>query len=166
MNLAQRLTTAASVLLGRSVAWDAPGGGWSIVRGNNPTQHLLEGRSVREIGFQRHPIVSACVRIIANQIATIPLEAYTMTTKDAITLVPESPLQVLLDQPAAQLSGFTFRQMLGTQTVIYGNAYAIIRRTGSRPVGLRMLHPERLQQVQIDTKSDQIVGYPWNHHQR
>jgi HK97 family phage portal protein len=165
MTLGLRLANAARAFFApatRSTAWDSESnGGWSIARGNNPTQHIREGKSVREHGFEQHPIVGACVRIIANQIATIPLEAYTMTTSGQVELVPESPLQALLDQPAPQLSGFTFRQMLAAQLVIYGNGYAIIRRVGGRPVGLRMLHPERLLQVQVDVLTDEIVGYTW-----
>jgi len=171
MSLAARLAAASRVLFGRplsarSTAWDSEtNGGWSVVRGNNPTQHIREGKSVRELGFEAHAIVNACVRIVADQIATVPLEAYTMTTPGDVTLVPQSPLQALLDQPAPQLSGFTFRRALATHVQLYGNAYAVIRRAGtsptSRPIGLRMLHPERLLQVQVDTVSDEIVGYTW-----
>lgn len=167
MTLTARLVNAGRALFGRSVASDfgpfdaKVGNMWFISRGNSPQQHQREGRTVRTDGFEANAIVNACVRIIADQIATVRLQSYRETAEGEVELTPDSPLQTLLDQPAPQLPGFTFRRTLATHVQLYGNGYCLIRRSNGKPVGLRMLHPERLLQVQIDTKSDDIVGYTW-----
>lgn len=139
---------------------------WSIVRGADPTQFQRSGRTVREEGFQQNAVVGACIRVIADQIASVRLQSYTTNDDGEVTLTPTSPLQKLLDQPAPQLPGFTFRRMLATHFAMYGNGYAEIRREGhplrGKPVGLRMVHPERLQQVLIDSEYDEIAAYVWN----
>lgn len=139
---------------------------WSIVRGADPTQFQRSGRTVREEGFQQNAVVGACIRVIADQVASVRLQSYKTNDDGEVTLTPTSPLQQLLDQPAPQLPGFTFRRMLTTHFAMYGNGYAEIRREGhplrGKPVGLRMVHPERLQQVLIDSEFDEIAAYVWN----
>ena len=50
--------------------------GWQIVRGDQPTQFQGTGRDVRILGFERHPVVQACARIITDIAGSVPLEVY------------------------------------------------------------------------------------------
>ncbi|MES2524047.1 MAG: phage portal protein [Gemmatimonadota bacterium] len=165
LNLRPR-TRAAAEYSDQVSPWDnRVAGMWSIVRGGEPQQYTKQGRSVREQGFESNPIVLRCLSIIADQVAGPRLQAYRTTATGDIELVPTSPLQQLLDQPANQLSGFAYRRLLAMQTALYGNAYTVIYRDGksptSRPVRLKSLHPERLQQVLIDVETDELVAYVW-----
>jgi HK97 family phage portal protein len=137
---------------------------WSIVRGGEPTQYTKQGRTVREQGFESNAVVNACVRIIADQIATVRLQAYEESADGEVVLKPKGKLQQLLDQPAPQLPGFTYRRLVTTHAALYGNGYTIIRRAtpNGPPVALRPLHPERLVQVLVDVESDEIIAYVWN----
>jgi HK97 family phage portal protein len=172
MNFLTRVTMAGRALLGRASYLDelSP---WSskvdhaftIVRGGEPQQYTKQGRTVREQGFQNNPIVLRCASIVADQIAAASLQAYRMNRDGVVELQPSSPLQQLLDQPSDQLPGFTFRRLLAIQLVIYGNGYCAIERAGtsptSRPVRLRSVHPERLQQIWTDVETGEITHYVW-----
>lgn len=172
MSLVSRVAMAARSLVTRAgyLSDLSPWSGkvdhaFSIVRGGEPQQYTKQGRTVRESGFQDNPIVLRCAAIIADQIAAASLQAYRMTREGVVELVPTSPLQQLLDQPSDQLPGFTFRRLLAIQLVIYGNGYCAIERAGkgptSRPVRLRSVHPERLQQIWTDTSTGEITHYVW-----
>lgn len=167
LNLRARPMTRAEPQYASDVSpWsDRVAGLWSIVRGGEPQQYTKQGRTVREVGFQENPIVLRCVSIIADQIAAARLQAYRETSTGDVELLPKSPLQLLLDQPANQMAGFTYRRLLGTQAAIYGNGYAAIIRAGNtpyaRPLRLKSVHPERMQQVLVDVETDDLMAYVW-----
>jgi HK97 family phage portal protein len=115
------------------------------------------------VGFEVNAVVNACIRVTSDQIGVAALQSYSVKADGTVVLHPNDELQTLLDQPGRQLSGFTFRRTHSLHLVMYGNAYALIQRQrGSEVVtGLRMIHPERMQQVIVDTETDEIVAYYW-----
>jgi HK97 family phage portal protein len=136
--------------------------GFSIVRSQEPAQYQRAGTSIRRQGFETNAIVQACARTIADQVGTAWLEAYRIREKGAVEHALDTPLQSFLDQPSPQLSGFSFRRTLGLHLTIYGNAYAQIVMQNGRPERLRLIHPERIQQVIVNESSEEIVAYIWN----
>jgi len=72
-----RLGHASRVLLGRaSVAdWQRPEG-WTITNGRHIAEIEYKGRAVRQ-AWERHPVVQACARLVADHLAAVPLEVYT-----------------------------------------------------------------------------------------
>ena len=136
---------------------------WSVVRSQEPAAYRRAGETVRRQGFEANAIVYACARVIADQVGTAHLEAYRLEAQATVVLDPDGPLQALLDQPAPQLSGFKFRQTLALHMAIYGNAYAYIARRPNGEVDrIRIIHPERMQQIIVDEESDEILAYVWN----
>ena len=141
----------------------ATGDMWSVVRSQEPAEYRRAGETIRRQGFEQNAIVYACARVTADQIGTAHLEAYRLGEQATVILEPDGDLQSFLDQPAPQLSGFTFRRTISLHLLLYGNAFALIERNGQgRPERLRMVHPERVQQVMIDEASEEIVAYIWN----
>lgn len=136
--------------------------GFGIVRGQSPAQYRAAGETIRRKGFEGNAIVNACIRVISDQVGIARLEAYSVSSDGTVVLHPTEPLQELLDQPAPQLAGFTFRRTIALHVAMYGNAYAQIVRAKNGTVDrLRIVHPERLVQVVVDGATDEIVQYVW-----
>lgn len=137
--------------------------GFSMVRGMEAADYRRDGEALRREGFEANAIVNACARIIADQIATARLESYTVTANGEIALNPRDALQQLLDQPAPQWSGHRFRRTQALHFALYGNAYAHITRNANGTVSrLRVIHPERLQNIVVDEASSDILAYVWS----
>ena len=132
-------------------------GAWSVVRSSEPAEYRRAGETIRRQGMEANAIVYACVRVTADQIGTAHLEAYRMEAMQTTVLEPDGALQELLDT-----AGFEFRRTVALNVLLYGNAYVQLVRDGSRVVRLRIIHPERLQQVIVDEDADEIVAYVWN----
>jgi len=136
--------------------------GFSVVRGMDAVDYRRDGEAIRRTGFENNSVVNACARIIADQIAGARLESYSMSARGEVVLHPTDELQALLDTPSAQWSGFRFRRALGMHLALYGNAYiAITARTNGLPSSLRVVHPERMQNIVVDPQSDEIIAYQW-----
>ena len=134
-----------------------PGGGQSaaIVRSANPQEYKGDGAGVRVQGFTKHPVVHACIRVVADIIASVPLKAM-RSRGDWETVVPESdPLQVLLDYPGPRFTARQLRAGLAVDMLGYGNAMVQMERpTGGKIAGLRRVNPEAIQSVWVDAEGD------------
>jgi len=167
VSLLTRLTSAlglqqrATTLSGLGPFDPRTDAGWSLVRSQEPANYRRAGESIRRQGFETNAIVYACARVTADQIGTAHLEAYRLGPQQTVVLEPDGPYQKFLDQPAPQLPGFTMRRTVALQVLLYGNAYIYISQVEGAP-RLRIIHPERMQQVLVDGVSDEIVAYVWN----
>lgn len=87
--------------------------------------------------------VFACVRLLVQTGATMPLGFYTRTESGREPLSPDHQLcQLLKYRPNNFMTAKEFRQAMWTQRVLWGNAYALIRWMNDRPVALTPLKPE------------------------
>lgn len=67
--------------------------------------------------------VYACVKILAETIASLPLHLYKNGKNEFAT---EHPLfACLYDVPNEEMTSFEFRETMMTSLLLYGNAYAI-----------------------------------------
>ena len=132
-------------------------GAWSVVRSQEPAEYRRAGETIRRQGMEANAIVYACIRVTADQIGTAHLEAYRLEAQQATVLDPDGALQALLDR-----SGFEFRRTVALHLLLFGNSYTLVQRTNGRPTGLRVIHPERLQQVIVNGETDEITAYVWN----
>lgn len=76
--------------------------------------------------------VSACVRLISESIASLPLNVYQRDAAGArrrVTNVPQ--FRLLHDEPNQRMTSFVFRETLAAHVLLHGNAYAWILRTAS-----------------------------------
>ena len=104
------------------------------------------GKRVTDKTALQHTVVYACVRVLSEAVAQLPLHLYKYTNSGK-ERVPQHPLYFLLhDQPNPEMTSFRFRETLMSHILIYGNAYAQIIRNGrGEIVGLYPLTPDRIK---------------------
>ena len=124
----------------------------SLVRTADPGEYRRDGRTVRVQGFNAHPVVHACIRTIADIVATIPLVVL-QEKGDMETRVPENhPLQQLLDYPGPRFTARQFRSRFAVDFLGYGNAFFQLQRNGTqgRIRGMSSINPDLLDGFGID----------------
>lgn len=104
------------------------------------------GKRVTDKTALQHTVVYACVRVLSEAVAQLPLHLYKYTNSGK-ERVPQHPLYFLLhDQPNPEMTSFRFRETLMSHILIYGNAYAQIIRNGrGEIIGLYPLTPDRIK---------------------
>ena len=105
------------------------------------------GKPVNERTAMQTTAVYACVRILAEAIASLPLHVYEYQDDGGKKLVHDHPLYYLLhDEPNPEMTSFVFRETLMSHLLIWGNAYAQIIRDGAgRVLGLYPLLPDKME---------------------
>ena len=90
--------------------------------------------------------VYACVRVIAETVASLPLHLYEETT-DGSQKAAKHPLYRLLhDEPNPEMTSFVFRETLLSHMLLWGNAYCQIVRNGRGQItALYPLLPDRME---------------------
>ena len=103
------------------------------------------GKNVNEFTAMQTTAVYACVRILSETLAALPLQLYRYT-QGGKERVYDHPLYHLLhDEPNPEMTSFIFRETLMSHLLIWGNAYAqIIRDRLGRVQGLYPLRPDRM----------------------
>lgn len=117
------------------------------------------GKRVTDRTALQHTVVYACVRVLSEAIASLPLHVYKYTDKGK-ERVQQHPLFYLLhDQPNPEMTSFVFRETLMSHLLIYGNAYAQIIRNGrGEVIGLYPLMPDKVK-VDRDERNRLIYIY-------
>jgi HK97 family phage portal protein len=117
------------------------GGGWSFLFGGTTS-----GKAVNERTAMQTSAVYACVRILAESVAGLPLHVYERTANGSKSTKPSHPLYRLLhDEPNREMTSFVFRETLMSHLLLWGNAYAQIIRDGRGfPIALYPLLPDRM----------------------
>ena len=134
-----------SILSGLFRSRDKPknrvGGGWNFLFGGTTS-----GKAVNERTAMQTSAVYACVRILAESVAGLPLHVYERTANGSKSTKPSHPLYRLLhDEPNREMTSFVFRETLMSHLLLWGNAYAQIIRDGRGfPIALYPLLPDRM----------------------
>ena len=134
-----------------------PGGSqMSLVRTANPGEYRYDGSTIRIQGFNKHPVVHACIRAVADVVASVPLVVLSERGNYESKVGDDHPLQKLLDYPAPRMTARQFRARFAVDYLGYGNAFFQLDRTAPNrpPIGLRAVNPESMQQVWIDPEGD------------
>lgn len=117
------------------------------------------GERVDERTAMQIVTVYACVRLLSNTIAGLPLHLYRYSgageDKERAT---DHPLyKILYRQPNPEMSSFSFWEALMCHLLLWGNAYAQIVRDGKNGiVGLYPLLPENVE-IDRDPKSGDLI---------
>lgn len=112
--------------------------------------HYLFGRSssgkqVNEFTAMQTTAVYACVRILAETLAALPLQLYRYTPGGKERVYDHPLYHLLHDEPNPEMTSFIFRETLMSHLLIWGNAYAqIIRDRLGRVQGLYPLRPDKM----------------------
>ena len=118
------------------------------------------GKSVTERSAMQMTAVYACVRILSEAIAGLPLQLYHLKDDGGKEKAIDHPLYLLLhDEPNPEMSSFVFRETLMTHLLLWGNAYAQIIRNGKgQVVALYPLMPNKMT-VSRDEKGQLYYTY-------
>ena len=119
----------------------------------------MSGKSVTPSSAIQVSAVYACVRVIAETIASLPLHVYESTDAGS-RKANEHPLYRLLhDEPNTEMTSFIWREVMLSHLLLYGNSYCQILRSGrSKIVGLYPLLPDHMA-VDRDTKGKLTYTY-------
>ena len=104
------------------------------------------GKTVTERSAMQMTAVYACVRVLSEAVAGLPLHIYRYTTKGSKEKATDHPLYFLLhDEPNPEMCSFVFRETMMTHLLLWGNAYAQIIRNGKGEViAIYPLMPNRM----------------------
>ena len=103
------------------------------------------GIDVNGISAMRHVVVMACVAILAEDVAKIPLGVFRRLPNGGKEPATDHYLHRLLRAPNEWQSAFEFKEMLQASLVLRGNAYAVAVRNGRGvPIRLVPLYPDRV----------------------
>jgi len=103
------------------------------------------GKSVNEFTAMQTTAVYACVRILAEAVASLPLHVYRYKENGKERVYNHHLYHILHNEPNTEMSSFVFRETLMSHLLIWGNAYAQIIRDGAgRVVALYPLLPNKI----------------------
>jgi len=112
-------------------------------------QPAASGVKVTEETAMRSSAVFACVRILAETVAALPLHVYRRLPTGGKERATNHPLYSLLhDLPNPEITSFTFRETAMAHLSLWGNAYAEIEFDGAGRV--RALWPLPPWRVQVE----------------
>ncbi|MBO6297692.1 MAG: phage portal protein, partial [Lachnospiraceae bacterium] len=115
------------------------------------------GEKVDEKSAMQIATVYACVRLLAESVAGLPLHLYRFTddTENGKEKAKDHPLyRLLYILPNPEMTSFSFREVMMTHLLLWGNCYAQIIRDGKNGIlGLYPLLPENVE-VDRDEKGE------------
>lgn len=114
--------------------------GWRVLFGT----HTAAGTIVTPETALGHPAVLGAVRLLAELTASLPLVVYERTDAGRRRATEHPVYRLLHEEPNDMLTPFVLKETLVTHLLLYGNAYALVVRSGGRPMALWPLHPTRV----------------------
>lgn len=105
------------------------------------------GQRVSADTAMRLSAVWACVRILAETLASMPFVMYRYKANGAKEVIQDHPLvRLFTKSPCDTLTAFEWRELLQTHLVLRGNAYCqIIANTRGEITQLIPIHPDRVK---------------------
>ena len=103
--------------------------------------------------------VYACVRVIAETIASLPVGVYETTANGSQKSMDHPLYRLLHDEPNPEMTSFVWRETTLSHLLLWGNAYSQIIRSGkSHILALYPLLPDRME-VDRDSKGNLTYTY-------
>lgn len=121
------------------------------------------GKVVTERSSMQITAVYACVRVLSEAVASLPLHLYRYDDKGSKVKAVDHSLYFLLhDEPNEEMTSFIFRETIMTHLLLYGNTYIQIIRNGRNEiVGLYPLMPNKMT-VDRDEHGHIFYRYQWS----
>lgn len=130
---------------------------------SNPSQRFYfgssaSGKQVNEYSAMQMTAVYACVRILSESVAGLPLHLYQVNDEGNKVKAKNHSLYFLLhDEPNKEMTSFVFRETLMSHLLLWGNAYAQIIRNGKgEVVSIYPLMPNKIR-VMRDKSTHEII---------
>ena len=115
------------------------------------------GKTVNPKNAVQMSTVYACVRVIAETIASLPLAVYEETETGSQKATDHPLYRILHDEPNPEMTSFVLREVMLSHLLLWGNSYCQIIRTGKNHIaGLYPLLPDRME-VDRDSKTGALV---------
>ena len=130
---------------------DVRDSGTLFVFGQANSGEMVDERSAMQIAT-----VYACVRLLAESVAQLPLHLYKVTDPDGQEKAQDHPLyKILYREPNPEMTSFSYWEAVMTHLLLWGNSYSQVIRDGKNTVlGIYPLLPEN---VEIDrTESGEL----------
>ncbi len=103
--------------------------------------------------------VYACVRVISETVASLPLHVYKATDAGSEKAMDHALYRLLHDEPNKEMTSFVLRETMLAHLLLWGNSYSqIIRTGGNRIDSLYPLMPENME-VDRDSKGKLTYTY-------
>jgi HK97 family phage portal protein len=113
---------------------------WSAWGANSSSGQIVTADKALQVSA-----VWACVRLIAETIATLPMGFYQRTASGGRELATAHPLYNLLhNQPNADMSAVQFWEVVVASMLLWGNAYVEKQFSGNTLIALDFLLPQRM----------------------
>ena len=104
------------------------------------------GKSVNARSAMQLTTVYACVRVIAETIASLPFAVYESTDKGSEKATEHPLYRIIHDEPNSEMTSFVWRETMLTHLLLWGNSYSQIVRNGRGHVlGLYPLLPDYME---------------------
>ena len=115
------------------------------------------GQTVNEKTSMQLTAVYACVRVLAESIAGLPVHIYRNNGKGKERVTDHPLCRILHDEPNPDMTSFVFREPMMSHLLLWGNAYAqILKARGGQVIGLFPLLPDKMK-VDRDPKTKKLV---------
>jgi HK97 family phage portal protein len=135
-------------------AWGELDDRWYL---NSWPQETASGAKIDESNALTISAVWACVRILSEDIGSLPLHLYIRREKGK-EKATNNPLYYLLhDRPNPEMTALSFRETLASHILLWGNAYAEIERDGGN--NIRALWPISPHRVEVWRADDNNIYY-------
>ena len=119
------------------------------------------GKVVTERTSMQMTAVYACVRILSEAVASLPLHFYEYLDDGSKKKATKDPLYFLLhDEPNPEMTSFIFRETLMAHLLLWGNAYAQIIRNGKGEV--IALYPLMPNKMSVNRDENGEIYYLYN----
>jgi len=113
------------------------------------------GVNVSEVTALNLSAVYACVRIISEDIASLPLNVYKRVGKGKEKVTNHPLYRPLHLRPNKDMTSFSWRDLMGMQLTLWGNSYNIKLRNGTgMVVGF---YPMLANRMNVEIKDDDVI---------
>ncbi|GCD83677.1 portal protein [Parageobacillus thermoglucosidasius] len=121
-------------------------------------QNTKSGKIVNELTAMQATAVYACVRVLSETVASLPLHLYRrMNPRGKEKAVQHQLYALLHDQPNPEMTSFTWREAAMAHLLLWGNHYSYIEwGADGYPKALWPIRPDRCN-PERDPKTKQIV---------
>jgi HK97 family phage portal protein len=141
-----RNTESRSILDNPAISLASPAI-WQWINQGNPS---ASGELINEVSALQITTVYACVRVISESIASLPLKLYEKLPKGRQEAADQSLYNLLAFEPNPEMTAFTFFETLTGCLALTGNCYAQIVRNGAKQItALYPLHPLQTTPVRL-----------------
>jgi HK97 family phage portal protein len=131
-----------------------PGSTYSFFFGSTTS-----GKTVNERTALQTTAVYACVRILAETIASLPLHTYRYTDRGKEKALDHPLYYLLHNEPNSEMTSFVFRETLMSHLLLWGNAYAQIIRDGRGQI--LSLYPLLPDKMTVDRATNGEIIYQY-----